>query len=72
MNNTTADVSTDNFYWANRLIGALADADYHKSASHIERYQKSLMSTGHEMLNKYDHLFAAKKDMKLLIRQMKR
>jgi dipeptidase len=66
MNNTTADVSTDNFYWANRLIGALADADYHKSASHIERYQKSLMSTGHEMLNKYDHLFAAKKDMKLL------
>ena len=34
--NTTGEVSTDNFYWVNRLIGAMADACDKQSAIHID------------------------------------
>lgn len=59
--NTTDDVSTDNFYWANRLIGALADPHHAACAIHIERYQNTLHSTGHRFLREKDALFAAEK-----------
>ena len=54
--NTTGDASTDNFYWASRMIAAMADASYSKSIFHIERYQERVMSKGHEYINQYDEL----------------
>ena len=56
--NTTGDASTDNFYWASRMIAAMADASYSKSIFHIERYQERVMSKGHEYINQYDELLA--------------
>jgi len=53
-NNTTSIVSTDNFYWASRLIAALTDASYKYSLNHIERYQMAALCMGHEMICKYD------------------
>ena len=52
--NTTADVSTDNFYWNSRMIAAMADASYSKSLFHIERYQETMLAKGHEVINRYD------------------
>lgn len=52
--NTTARVSTDNYYWSSRLIGAMADAHYNTTAIHIERYQNKVHSKGHEMINAFD------------------
>ena len=37
--NTTAQVSTESFYWANRLVAALADPHFNECCAHIERYQ---------------------------------
>ncbi len=54
MNSTTAQVSTDSFYWANRLIGALSDAAYAFTSSHIERYQNKVAISGHQLIKKYD------------------
>ena len=54
--NTTAEVSTDNFYWVSRMIGAMADASYKKSVFHVERYQEKVLSKGHEIINHYDKL----------------
>ena len=51
---TTEDVSTDNFYWSSRMIGALADAHYGKCLSHIERYQLAVQSQGHELIGCFD------------------
>lgn len=51
---TTEDVSTDNFYWASRMPGALADAHYGKCLSHIERYQLAVQSKGHELIGCFD------------------
>ena len=44
LENTTTHVTSDNFYWANRIAGALADAAYGASLAHVERYQEALQS----------------------------
>ena len=62
LSNTTKDVSTDNFYWSSRMIAAMTDASYDKSLFHMERYQESVMSKGHELINGYDALLAAETD----------
>ena len=46
LSNTTAEVSTDNFYWSSRMIAAMADASYKSSVFHIERYQEQVMAKG--------------------------
>ncbi|MGO1580178.1 MAG: C69 family dipeptidase [Peptoniphilaceae bacterium] len=55
--NTFKEVDTNNFYWSNRLIGALADSNFNKTSSHIERYQQLVQSKAHEIINKYDEKF---------------
>ncbi len=62
LSNTTGQVSTDNFYWASRMIAAMADASYRKSVFHIERYQEYVMSKGHEVINRYDALLEKETD----------
>ena len=52
--NTTKEVSTENFYWSARMIAAMADASFAKSAIHIERYQNAVQAKGHALLRKYD------------------
>ena len=49
---TTETVSTDSFYWANRLIGALADASYASSMPHVERYQQSVVAQSYGILQR--------------------
>ena len=62
VSNTTGEVSTDNFYWASRMIAAMADASYRTSAFHIERYQESVMAKGHALINRYDALLEQESD----------
>lgn len=62
LSNTTGDVSTENFYWASRLIGAMTDASYGQSLFHVERYQLHVSSKSHEILNKYNALLENEKD----------
>ena len=50
VSNTGAQVTTDNFYWANRLVAALADAHYHDTAASIESYQDEVAALGHALL----------------------
>lgn len=47
-------VSTKSFYWANRLIGALADAHFAASQPTIERYQMAVGARGHQLLAQGD------------------
>lgn len=39
----------------------MADASYRHSAIHIERYQRNVMSKGHQILFEYDQLLQKKK-----------
>ena len=57
LSNTGAEPTTENFYWANRMIGTLADAHYSECLNHVERYQNKTLSLAHQMLEKYDAQF---------------
>ena len=61
LSDTTTEVTTDNFYWANRLIAVIADSHYGDCLNHIERYQNTTMALGHEHLNKVDRAYKEEK-----------
>ena len=53
LSNTTGDVSTDNFYWASRLLAPWL-MRLRKSVFHIERYTLSVGSKANGIINTYD------------------
>ena len=68
LNNTTLRVDTSSFYWASRLVSALADAHFQKNDIHIERYQNACSNDAYRLLNKFDEEFKSNKDKSLLIK----
>jgi dipeptidase len=54
LSKVTLDVSTENFYWSSRLIGALADHNYTTSIQDIERYQDAVAVRGRQIVREYD------------------
>ena len=54
----TLDASTENLYWASRMIGAMADHSYAACVQHIERYHNSVMAKGRRLLIEYDQKIA--------------
>ena len=54
----TKRVSTEDYYWTTRMIGALADASYGGSIMHIERYQNAIACKSRALLNEYDRKIA--------------
>lgn len=54
LKNTTDQVTTENFYWTNRIIAALCDPHFAENSSHIERYQLAVQSMGHNLIKKFD------------------
>ncbi|MEE3393109.1 MAG: C69 family dipeptidase [Lachnospiraceae bacterium] len=46
-------ISTDTFYWSERLIAALADASYSACAIHIERYQDAVAGKSWSIIDEY-------------------
>ena len=54
LSNVTLDTSTENFYWASRLIDALADHDYAACIQQIERYHKAVTTKGRQIIREYD------------------
>lgn len=41
--------TTENFYWANRILGEIADAHYNTCIQQIERYQDAVHAAGHRL-----------------------
>ena len=58
LSGTDGRVTTENFYWANRMIGALTDAHYSTCIVHVERYQEQTAALGHARILKTDKAFA--------------
>ncbi|MBR0356368.1 MAG: C69 family dipeptidase, partial [Clostridia bacterium] len=52
--NVTMDVSTENFYWASRLLATLADPHFAQSVQPLERYQDRVMTRGRQLVLEYD------------------
>ena len=58
LSRVTTDVSTENFYWASRLIGALADPHYAAAIQQIGRYQDAMVIRGRQLILEYDRKIA--------------
>ncbi|MBQ5994884.1 MAG: C69 family dipeptidase [Clostridia bacterium] len=65
LKNVGLEASTENFYWASRLIGALADSSYSACVQHIERYQNAVITNGRRIIKEYDEKMIAAKDYSL-------
>ena len=66
LSDVTLDVSTENFYWGSRLIGALADAHYGASIQQIERYQGTVAARARGILHEYDQKMTETADYSLI------
>ena len=64
LKDVNGDVNTENFYWNNRLIAALADQHYNEAMVWIDRYQNKMAAKGHEFINKFDKEFKEGKNEK--------
>lgn len=56
---TQARVTSENFYWVNRLIGALADVRFHECGRAVEDYQEKVGGMGHKQIHDVDAVVAA-------------
>ena len=65
LKNVTLDVSTENFYWASRLIAALTDHNYASSIQQIERYQAVVFTKGRRLVAEYDQKMVESGDFSL-------
>ena len=54
LSNTTDEVTTQSFYWSNRLVAAMADAHFNATAAAVESYQEAVTARGHEELARTD------------------
>lgn len=61
LSDVTLDVSTENFYWGSRLIGALADPHYSATVQLIERYHNAVAIRGRRLVYEYDEKLSAVK-----------
>ena len=50
----TMDPTTENFYWASRLLGALADSQFSACIQEIGRYQDAVTTEGRRIVRAYD------------------
>lgn len=63
---TTMDVDTNAFYWANRLIGVIADSHYKATSLSIERYQNAMQEYCWEHVLKTDEKYLASPSQEVL------
>ena len=56
---TTAEVTTESFYWTNRIIAALADTRYRQCLPLIERYQESVTGEARRLILAADQIWLA-------------
>lgn len=50
----TKTVSTENFYWASRILACLCDPHFGQTAQLLERYQNAVMTKGRQLVREYD------------------
>ena len=65
LSNVTENVSTENFYWASRLLATLSDPHFAKAVQPIYRYESAVMTRGRQLVKEYDRRMAETGDFSL-------
>ena len=50
LEDTTTRVTSENFYWVNRIIAALCDGAFRSTSNAVERYQEKTGAMGHRLV----------------------
>ena len=58
LEDTTTRVTSENFYWANRIIAALCDGAFRSTSNAVERYQEKTGAMGHRLVAATDEQIA--------------
>ena len=58
LEDTTTRVTSENFYWANRIIAALCDGAFSSTSNAVERYQEKTGAMGHRLVSATDEQVA--------------
>ena len=66
LSDVTLDVSTENFYWGSRLLGALADPIFNGCIQLVDRYHEAVAVKGRRILVETDRKVAETGDRTLL------
>lgn len=61
LRDTTLNPTTENFYWANRMIATMCDPHFPETQASTESYQLDVLSKGNQIINKYDKEFEKNK-----------
>ena len=61
----TMNVSTENFYWASRLLATLCDPHFARTVQPLERYQNAVMARGRQLVRTYDRRMTDSGDFSL-------
>ncbi len=65
LTDVTTDASTGNFYWASRIIAALADHSYETSVFNIENYHAVVAAESRALVKEYDKKYEETHDAAL-------
>ena len=65
LSRVTMNASTEDFYWASRMIGALADPHFSAAVQQIDRYQEAVAFRGRQLILEYDRKIAETGDLRL-------
>ncbi|MBE6909253.1 MAG: C69 family dipeptidase [Ruminococcaceae bacterium] len=65
LSDVTLDASSENLYWASRLIGALADHNFPYCVQLVERYTNAVAAKGRRIVLEYDKKMAESGDFSL-------
>ncbi|MBT1161392.1 C69 family dipeptidase [Bifidobacterium sp. SO1] len=63
LEDTTTRVTTENYYWANRVIAALCDAQFSDNEPAVARYQEKTGALGHQLVAQTDAEVNAMEDV---------
>ena len=65
LSKVTEDPSTENFFWASRMLAALADPHYRSCIRDLEAYQNDMQNKAQEILHSYDEKMVKNKEYSL-------
>ena len=65
LSRVSTDVSTDNLYWASRLLGTMADPHFGACVQPLERYHDAMAIRGRRIIREYDEKMTKSGDFSL-------
>jgi len=68
LSHVTLDASSENFYWASRMINVLADHNFAAAIQQVDRYQEAVATKGRRIIREYDRKIRESGDVSMAVK----